>query len=462
MRFAITDIETTGSHASGNSIIEIGVVVWDGSVVVEEFSSLVDPGVSVPSYISSLTGITTEMLNGAPTFLQIADKLEELFEGTIFVAHNVSFDYSFIRAEFAALGRNWNPTRLCTMRLARKVFPGQTSYGLNAICGWMGLVNEHAHRALSDAQVATEILRRCLPVLSAEELKKMLAKQNGVVFLPPNLPEEKFKALPESAGVYYMYNEKGKPIYIGKANNIKKRVKQHFTVNTESSRAQHFMREVRDIGFESTGNELLALLLEDAEIRKHWPPYNQAQKRKTRRTHIIKYVDQNGYYRLAAGTSDKLTGSVRSFASLSEASRWLYALAAEFSIDHRLLGLTMFDATAEFPQPDVHNSTLNEALLVMLERDPSYIIEGAGRTAGERAYVLVERGILRGYAFLDEESFHPDNLLFHLKPLSHSENTGAILDSFSGARWGYKRCEWTMSRAISNHSSTGGDTSEVE
>jgi DNA polymerase-3 subunit epsilon len=441
MRFAVTDIETTGSHAAGNSIIEIGVVIYDGDRVVEEFTSLLDPGVRIPSYISGLTGITGDMLIGAPSFHQIADRLEELFEGAVFVAHNVSFDYSFIKAEFAAIGRNWNPPRLCTVRLARKAFPGQVSYGLNAICNWMGLTNEQAHRALSDAKVACSILMKSLPLVDPAEFGRMLAKQNGVVFLPPNLPEDVFRRLPEAPGVYYMYNEKGKPIYIGKAKNIKKRVRQHFTANTDAARSQSFMREVRDIGFELTGNELLALLMEDAEIRKHWPPYNSAQKRKTRRVHVIRYVDQVGYNRLAAATASKVTGSVRSFPSLAEANRWLYGLASEFSIDPRLLGLAMFEASTDLPVSDLHNELLDGAIRLTLARDPSYVIESAGRSADERAYIWVERGVLKGYAFMTNNSSNLNALEFHLKPLPHSENSGSILDAFSQSQWGYKRIE---------------------
>jgi DNA polymerase-3 subunit epsilon len=441
MRFAITDIETTGSHASGNSIIEIGVVLYDGERVIEEFSTLIDPGVQLPVFITGLTGITNDMLRGAPSFSQVADRLEELFDGAIFVAHNVNFDHSFIRAEFAAIGRNWNPPRICTMRMARKAFPGERSYGLNAICVWMDLVNEQAHRALSDARVAMEILARSMPRIEPAEFKRMVAKHSGIVFLPPNLPEDVFQRLPDAPGVYYMYDEKGKPLYIGKANNIKKRVRQHFTTNGESARVQSFMRDVRDIGFERTGNELIALLLEDAEIRKHWPPFNSAQKRKTRRAHVIRYSDQNSYTRLAATASSKASGSVRSFASLTEANRWLYALASEFAIDQRLLGLNMFDVAAELVDANVHNAVLEGALKAMLTRDPSYVVECVGRQAGEHAYVVVERGMLKGYAYLSSDERDFDTILFHLKPLPHSENTGSILDAFSAARWGYRRVD---------------------
>ncbi len=442
MLYAITDIETTGGHAAGNSIVEIGVVLFDGEIIIEEFSTLLDPGVRIPSYITGLTGITNDMLVGAPNFLQVADRLEELFEGAVFVAHNVNFDHSFIRAEFASIGRNWNPPRLCSMRLARKAFPGQKSYGLNAVCGWMGIVNQQAHRALSDARAAAHILMKSLPLIEPAELKKLLARQSGVVFLPPNLSEEKYARLPELPGVYYLYNDKGKPLYIGKANNIKKRIRQHFTAHGESERAQSFMREVSDIGYELTGNELIALLLEDAEIRKYWPPHNKAQKRKTRRSHVIRYVDQSGYHRLAVQSNSKVSGAVKSFASMAAASRWLYGLAAEFDIDQRLLGLSMFDASAVLPSANDHNERLQESVEFMLAADPSYVIECAGREEGERAYVLVERGSLRGYAYVSDGLTNIDSLEFYLIPMPHSENTSAIIDSFAEGRWGYKRIEW--------------------
>lgn len=447
MLYAVTDIETTGSHASGSSIIEIAVILFDGEQVVAEFSSLIDPGVHIPSYITALTGIHAEMLQGAPTFSQVADQLEELFEGAVFVAHNVGFDHSFIKAEFGSIGRVWNPQRLCSMRMARKAFPGQKSYGLNAICRWMGIVNARAHRALSDAHVATEVLRRSLQLVPITDVKKMIARNNGLVFLPPNLPEHVFAGLPESPGVYYLYNEKGKPLYIGKARNIKKRIKQHFTVNTEGSRTQQFLREVTDIGFELTGNELIALLLEDAEIRKHWPEHNKAQKRKTYRTSVISYDDHSGFRRLAFQSGGNQVGAIKTFASVSAARKWLHALASEFALDERLLGLTMFDTSRAAVSAQAHNEALDHALREFLMRDPSYVIAASGRREGEIGYVVVERGRLQGYAFTEYAITNPDELLFHIKPLSHSENTSAILDQFEKASWGYRRIDIALEPA---------------
>ena len=440
MIYAITDIETTGGQPSGNSIVEVGVVLWDGQNVIEEFHSLIDPGIPIPLFITRLTGITNEMIEGAPKFETIADRLLELFEGAVFVAHNVNFDYSFIKAEFAALGMNWNAQRLCTVRLARRAFPGQKSYGLSSICSWMGLYNEQAHRALSDAKIAAEVLKRSLEQLDAKVVASMLRKQGSDVFLPPNLPEQSFVRLPEEPGVYYLLNEKGKPIYIGKANNIKKRVKQHFTTLTESAKAQSFMREVYDVSYEVTGNELIALLLEDTEIRRYWPPYNRLQKRKVLYTFIIQYADQKGFQRLSM-SNIKSSAAIKSFPSASSARKWLHELSQEFCLDTRLIGLDVFDMALPMVDSDEHNRAMQLALSEVKDREISFIIEGPGRTNSELGFVLVERGRVTGYTFLPSDNADLSGIHFHLKPLAHSENSTSIVDGFSLRRIGFRRIE---------------------
>jgi DNA polymerase-3 subunit epsilon len=440
MIYAITDLETTGGQPSGSSIVEVGVILWDGETMIDEFHSLIDPGVPIPLFITRLTGITNEMVNGAPKFEEVAERLLELFEGAVFVAHNVNFDYSFLKAEFAALGVNWNARRLCTVRMARKAFPGNKSYGLGAICSWMGLHNEQAHRALSDAKIAAEILKRAMEQLDAKVISSMIRKNGSDLFLPPNLQEQVFLALPEAPGVYYLLNEKGKPIYIGKANNIKKRVRQHFTTLSESAKAQSFLREVHDVSFEITGNELIALLLEDTEIRRHWPPHNRLQKRKVLYTHVIQYADQNGFNRLAM-TSVKSSSSVKFFPSASAARKWLHELSLEFSLAPRLIGLDVFDTSLPKTDCKDHNRLLNFALSEIKKRETSYIIQGPGRTADELGFVLVERGNVSGYTFLPADGADLSGIHFHLKSLVHSENSASIVEGFSLRRIGFRRVE---------------------
>jgi DNA polymerase-3 subunit epsilon len=304
----------------------------------------------------------------------------------------------------------------------------------------MGLNNEQAHRALSDARVAAEILARALPLLDPADLKKMVAKHSSVVFLPPNLPEDTFHRLPEAPGVYYLYNEKGKPLYIGKANNIKKRVKQHFTTHVESAKAQSFMREVVDVSFEVTGNELIALLLEDTEIRRYWPPHNRLQKRKVLYTFIIQYEDQNGFQRLAM-SNIKSASAIKSFPSASTARKWLHELSHEFSLDARMIGLDVFDITLPMADSVEHNHSLQLALKEVKAREISFIVEGPGRITGELGFVLVERGKVMGYAFLPADNSDLSGIHFHLKPLAHSENSTSILEGFSLHRIGFRRID---------------------
>ncbi|MBX7052432.1 MAG: GIY-YIG nuclease family protein [Flavobacteriales bacterium] len=441
MLFAITDIETTGSHASGNSIIEIGVVLFDGEKIIREFETLLDPGIRLPHFITSLTGITDDMLEPAPTFSQVADELEEIFENAVFVAHNVNFDYSFIKAEFNAMGRNFQMPRVCTMRVARKAFPGAPSYGLNNLCNWLGVTNESAHRALSDARAAHEIFQKSLSIIGDDVVHKMIGRASGDVFLPPNLDKKEFAALPEKPGVYYLLNEKGKPIYIGKAKNLRKRVKQHFTTNTDSKRNQAFMKEIFHVSFELTGTELIALLLEDAEIRKYWPAYNSAQKRRTPRVHVVRYYDQQGYDRLAIQESNKIIGAHKTFPSHYTARNWLMEISKEFDIDMRLLGLTMFDVHRELPLPDNHNKVMIEALRVLEKREPSYILQGEGRSDDEISAIVVRNGQLKGFAFVSMDLCSVEDIESALLILPPTEVNASIIATISSEHHGYIRID---------------------
>lgn len=378
------------------------------------------------------------MLEGAPTFAQIADEIEELLDDAVFVAHNVSFDYSFIKAEFNAIGRPWHPSRVCTIRLARKAFPGLPSYGLGNVCNWLDITNENAHRALSDARATAILFEKSLAILEEDVVKKMIAKASGEVFLPPNLDKKEYTKVPEAPGVYYLLNEKGKPIYIGKAKNLKKRVKQHFTVQPESQRMQAFMKEIHHVSFELTGTELIALLLEDAEIRKHWPPYNSAQKRKAPKVHIVKYTDQSGLLRLATQSSHKIMSSHKSFSSHHSAKNWLMELAKEFDIDMRLLGLDMFDVNSTKEEKDVHNNKLFLALETLSSREPSFIIQAMGRDDDEYSYVVVKSGVLMGYCFLPPHVNDLDSIEFALKTLQPTEVNASIISNINPNYRGYK------------------------
>jgi DNA polymerase III subunit epsilon len=404
MRYAITDIETTGSHASGNSIIEIAVIVWEDNEIVEEFQTLINPGIKLPLYITTLTGITDQMLVGAPTFEVIADDLLEVLKDAIFVAHNVSFDYSFVKASFEHVGLTWAPPKLDSIKLARKAFPGLRSYGLANICLELNIRNEAAHRAMGDARATLTLFDKCMALIGAEDVMALTIEKNKAFFLPAHLDRESFEALPTTTGVYHLLNKQNKPIYIGKAKNIKKRVYQHFSSAPKSARMQAFMADVCAVTYEETGTEILALLIEDQRIRTHWPKHNGAQKKRPQHYHILRYTDQLGYERLGIQNGGKYQGVVRSFNSSAKTTAWLYQISNEGKLDPRLLGLQMFDMHQALPEVEEHNNALERALRSSEEALPILLLKGKGRKENEHSFIYIDRHVIKGYGFIAMDS----------------------------------------------------------
>ncbi|MFI5221435.1 MAG: exonuclease domain-containing protein, partial [Bacteroidia bacterium] len=293
--YAIVDIETTGGHAESNSITEIAVFIHDGKKVVHQFETLLKPARWIPAYITGYTGITNEMVEDAPLFDDIAEELFELLNGKIFVAHNVNFDYSFIRSHLKSSGFDYNSKKLCTVRLSRKIFPGLRSYSLGNICAYTGIDIENRHRAGGDAIATVELFEKILREDKNGAIDEFLKRGSKEQVLPPNLPKKQFDDLPEKPGVYYFHDEHGKVIYVGKAVNIKKRVGTHFGGNSTRKQKQDFLRTIHSISFEPVATELMALILESIEIKKHWPEFNRAQKKPEFAFGIYDYEDQNSY-----------------------------------------------------------------------------------------------------------------------------------------------------------------------
>ena len=181
MRFAVVDLETTGGNPVESRIMEMGIVLMDGCEVVDTYQTLLDPGQNIPPFIRHLTGITEEMVSGQPQFSSVAEHVAELLKDRIFVAHNVLFDCKFMRAELKRASIKYDPPRLCTVKLARKVFPGQPSYSLHKLTESLGLPDFNHHRALDDTMAAAEILKLALgKVGEAGVLKYVVNKGNRV------------------------------------------------------------------------------------------------------------------------------------------------------------------------------------------------------------------------------------------------------------------------------------------
>ena len=172
MRFAVVDVESTGGAGEMNRITEVGIALVDDTEIVETFHTLVDPGAPISPFVQKLTGITDEMVQGAPQLQKIAEKVDELLRDRIFVAHNVQFDLKMMRTELKRCCISFDPPRLCTVKLARRVFPGFPSYSLHNLTESLGLSDFHHHRAMDDTLACAEILKLAYNKVGPEKILK--------------------------------------------------------------------------------------------------------------------------------------------------------------------------------------------------------------------------------------------------------------------------------------------------
>ncbi|RYD89366.1 MAG: DNA polymerase III subunit epsilon, partial [Sphingobacteriales bacterium] len=277
--YAIVDIETTGGHANANGITEIAICIHDGTRVIKRFDTLINPQRDIPIYIRALTGITNEMVQDAPLFKDMAHEIYQLLHDKIFVAHNVNFDFSFVRYHLAQAGYDLQCNKLCTVRLGRKIMPGFPSYSLGKLCSQLGISNNSRHRAAGDAEATAILFSLLLEKDTEKHIIKALKQNSREQVLPPNLPKKDVEQLPYTPGVYYFHDNKGKVIYVGKAKNLKKRVCSHFTGNNPGPQRQEFLRNIHSITYQLCGTELIAFVLESIEIKRLWPKYNRSLKR---------------------------------------------------------------------------------------------------------------------------------------------------------------------------------------
>lgn len=430
--FAITDIETTGGHASAGSITEVAVIISDGQREIDRFHSLVNPNQPIPFYIQSLTGITNDMVADAPEFGDIAAELYSFFEDSVFVAHNVGFDYSFLRAAFEHAGYNLHARKLCTVRIARKLHPQLPSYSLGNLCRHFQIDLSNAHRALSDTLATVELFHQFHREDQQGAISAMLGRSAPEQWLPPALPREQFDQLPERPGVYYLRNSAGEALYIGMSANVKKRIRQHFNGKMASERRQAFLKDITEIEVRATGSELLAALIEDSEIRKFRPKYNRAQKHRIKVFALTSYRDRNDYIRLTITEYKGIDSALKTFNSISEGRDWLLAWARSNNIPLALCGIGIGEI--ELPAVDESNACVSKALSeIEHPQNKVTLLLGGGRDYCESSVVATQGDRLLGYAFVpnDVGISTLDDLDAYLEPLPHSELSSALLRRYA-------------------------------
>jgi DNA polymerase-3 subunit epsilon len=431
MLYAVVDIETTGGFASGNRITEISVLVHDGVTVVDKFETLINPLQEIPPYIEALTGISNEMVADAPVFAEVAAELYALLEDKVFVAHNVNFDFSFVRHQLLASGYDLQSKKLCTVRLSRKLLPGHRSYSLGKLCDALNIAIHNRHRAGGDA-AATAILLTILLQADTEgtilqSLNKVSKEQN----LPPNLPKSEIDKLPLCPGVYYFKDQKGKVIYIGKAKSLKKRVCSHFTGNNTGRQRQNFLKDIFSVDFEPCGTELMAFILEATEIKRLWPENNRALKRYEHKYGLYAFEDQRGYLRLGIDKHKSLAQPLYSFNTLLEGHNLLRVLIKDHLLCEKLcfiqknrIACTAHEsggcagACVGKESAAAYNVRVKYAVQELKSMLPSFAMIDKGRTEDEQSCLLVEEGKFYGMGYISQHTdvHRPEELKSALQP----------------------------------------------
>ncbi|MGO4817745.1 exonuclease domain-containing protein [Flavobacterium sp. W22_SRS_FP1] len=409
--YAILDIETTGGQFNEEGITEIAIYKFDGHEIVDQFSSLVNPEIPIQPFVVKLTGINNAMLTSAPKFFEVAKRIIEMTNDCVLVAHNADFDYRILRTEFRRLGYDFNQRTLCTVELSKKLLPDQPSHSLGKLVRALGIPMADRHRASGDAMATVKLFKMLLDKDLEKEIIKDFIKFKIEKGLAPKLIDI-LNVLPAVTGVYYIYNESGTLIYIGKSINIRKRVNQHFTGITNS--AKKIQVEVFAVTYEETGSELVALLKESEEIKKNKPKYNRAQRKSIFQWALYQEMDEQGYLNLRLLKADGRKKEITSFTSLQEGKNSLFKITDKYNLCQKYTGLYQTKgacfqykikecdgACIGIISTEEYNSRVSAFITANSFENQNMVIVEKGRTVNERSAVLVENGVYKGYTFYD-------------------------------------------------------------
>ncbi|MCF8322901.1 MAG: GIY-YIG nuclease family protein [Flavobacterium sp.] len=439
--YAILDIETTGGQFNEEGITEIAVYKFDGHEIVDQFISLVNPEIPIQPFVVKLTGINNEMLRSAPKFFEVAKRIIEITNDSVLVAHNADFDYRILRTEFRRLGYDFNIKTLCTVQLSQKLLPEQPSHSLGKLVRALGIPMADRHRASGDAMATLKLFQLLLDKDVNKEIVTSLIKleiQKGIAPKLLNIID----GLPSRTGVYYIHNEQGKLIYIGKSKNIKKRVNQHFTGST--NKCKKIQAEVFTVTYSETGSELIALLKESEEIKINKPILNRAQRKSIFQFALYSEKDENGYLNLKLQKADGRKREITSFTSIQEGKNALFRITAHYNLCQKLTGL--YQTKKECFQYKIkecdgacigsitleeYNERVQEFITKNSFENNNMILIDRGRKMGEHSAILIENGIYKGYTFYDlnYQITNIEILKNILIPMQNNRDTRNIIQS---------------------------------
>ncbi|MGH8714255.1 MAG: exonuclease domain-containing protein [Casimicrobiaceae bacterium] len=465
---AFVDLETTGTSAGADRVTEVGIVRVDDGDRISEWSTLVDPGCSIPPGVQALTGITNAMVAGAPTFGQIAGEVAAWLAGCVFVAHNARFDYGFLKHEFGRLGRSFSARVVCTVKLSRRLYPDAGRHNLDAVIARHGLDGADRHRALGDARVLLAFIQALYRERDADAVDAAVARMLARPSLPPQLPADALDAIPEAPGVYRFYGLNALPLYIGKSVDLRERIAAHFSSDYRSATDLRLSAEITRIEIEETAGELGAPLRESQLIKRLLPVYNQRLRRRAELLALSVTAEPSppDYLRADAIDPAELDDLYGPFATRRAARDALGALAAGSRLCWRALGLERRSGPCFARQlekcdgvcvgaesPAEHQRRLRVALAPYALKPwpyPGTIAVREANVTRERTDVHLFRdwcwlGTARDDAALDDMARHPPRVAFDLDiyrvlvrrlpraavtTLTPAASTGETIDAF--------------------------------
>jgi DNA polymerase III subunit epsilon len=406
MNYVIVDIETTGGNPKQSKVTEIAMYKHNGEEIIDHYETLINPEIEIPEFICRLTGITDKMVENSPKFYEIAKKIIEFTEDSVFVAHNVSFDYNVLRYEFKSLGFDFRRPHLCTVKTSRIVIPGHDSYSLGKLSRSLGIEIVGRHRAGGDA-LATAKLFDILIKTDVNNLKTFIQEDIKTKFLHPKLDIDLLDEIPDKSGLFYFYNEENQLLYQGKAKHIKRKINQHLK-NVKTKKGAELIKDVAKIEYTLTGSETIATLIETSQLKKQIPPFNTKLKFPYG---IFAFENSHGYLNIQLGvTSKNNMEPILLFQSKKEATSIFHHLTNRYSLCQNLED-SVKEICLSFSKGNCGGACLGkESLMEYNQRaqklikqanleDLSFAIIENGRQKGEKSIIIVENGRYLGYGY---------------------------------------------------------------
>ena len=382
------------------------------------------------------------MLTKAPKFHEVAKRIVEITTDCILVAHNASFDYRILKTEFSRLGFDFERKSLCTVELAQKLIPDQPSYSLGKLVRNLGIPLSDRHRANGDALATIKLFK----LLLTKDIEKVILRELVRTETKKHMDSKLLRIIEETpsvTGVYYIHKEDGEIIYIGKSKNIKKRLNQHFT--SDNAKSKKIQLDVFSVSYEDTGNELLALLKENEEIKRHKPKYNRALKKTIFSHALFDYVDDNGYIRLKVGTKNNSKNSITTFTNYHQGKSFMQRVVDEYGLCQKMTGLHKADsncfnygikkcdgACIDEESPDDYNKKVRKLIQKLRFKHQNMLLIDRGRSIDEQSAILITNGELQGFCFfnLNHQINNLDILKTLITPISHNRDAQHIVQSF--------------------------------